>query len=68
MRKKSISIRLDDVLVSKMDLLCRSHNRQSNFLTTSHRKYYASYLGGYLSRADVIEEALKLLFEKLEAK
>ena len=67
MSKKLISIRIDESLIKEMDSRCRNHNRQSNFLTTSYRKYYASYMGGYLSRADVIETALKLLFEQ-EAK
>ena len=64
MGKKLISIRIDEKLCKEMDSRCRNHNRQSNFLTTSHRKYYAAYRGGYLSRADVIESALRLLFEQ----
>ena len=64
MSKKLISIRIDENLVKEMDSRCRNHNRRSNFLTTSVRNYYAAYLGGYLSRADVVESALKLLFEQ----
>ncbi len=61
-KKKIISVRLDEEVLSKLDSICKDWNKNSMYLETEVRRYYrADY--GYLSRADVIEMALEYYFK-----
>lgn len=62
MPKKLISVRLEEELIEKMDI-CREDDNYKSVYYTRSRRYY-SPLYGYISRADIIEDALREYFEK----
>lgn len=62
MPKKLISVRLSEDLVEKIDAYRQVPNANALWRTKS-RNYYSSTYGGYCSRCDVIEAALKYFFE-----
>lgn len=60
--KKLISVRLDDILLEKIDKICSDWNKEALYRQTLLRKYYRADKG-YLSRSNVIEVALEYYFE-----
>lgn len=60
--KQLISIRIKKTTLRKVEDYRHTKNA-STLWTTPNRKYYNSSLGGYCSRCDVIEQALKEFFE-----
>ena len=62
-RNKVISIRLKELTLKRIDDYRKKHNEKALWKTKS-RNYYNVGYDGYLSRADVILEALEEFFIK----
>ena len=58
--KQLISLRINKILLNKIDEQCDEHNAKSKYTFHDGTHYY---FNGRKSRADIIEEALKDYFE-----